>query len=452
MRKTDKTVLILAYQFAPQNVGGTYRPLKFVKYLPDFGYKPVVLTIVPYENDKYLKFNLNEELLNDIPEEAEVVRIPIDKSKVNWDNSNRVAEFIRFLLKISDDNAKMWRDNLLEALPEIIAKHKPEVFYATLPPFSMGELATEISKKYALPLVIDMRDLFSHWAMSPHKSKFHFKKKVQLESKWFKQASAITTATPELTQTFRDSHPNIKPEKFKTLLNGIDSLNMNASEIKVEAGQKMNVAYIGSFYYSEGARRDIFTPWYKKSIHKWFEYVPRREDWLYRTPYFFLKAMRAALDLRPELDKVLTFTIYGTQEPWLEKHIDEMNLREHVTIKGFVPKSKIIQEIDSIDYFLATSEKVEGRASYCIPSKIFDYFEFNKPILAFIVEGDQKDVMQNYGSSIFINPEDAESKNAQALIDLHEKGVLLKPNSAYLKNFQRKNLTEQLSQILDSIQ
>ena len=38
-------VLIIAYHFPPDAAVGALRPQKFVKYLPEFGWKPYVLTI-----------------------------------------------------------------------------------------------------------------------------------------------------------------------------------------------------------------------------------------------------------------------------------------------------------------------------------------------------------------------------------------------------------------------
>ena len=37
-------ILILAYYFPPIGGGGVQRVVKFVKYLPQFGYKPIVVT------------------------------------------------------------------------------------------------------------------------------------------------------------------------------------------------------------------------------------------------------------------------------------------------------------------------------------------------------------------------------------------------------------------------
>ena len=40
-------ILFIAFEFPPLNRGGVYRPLSFVKYLPQFGINPVVVTLDP---------------------------------------------------------------------------------------------------------------------------------------------------------------------------------------------------------------------------------------------------------------------------------------------------------------------------------------------------------------------------------------------------------------------
>lgn len=66
-----KKVLFCAYIFPPLGGAGVQRSLKFVKYLRDFGYEPIILTVG--ENDG--KLPLDETLLAEIPKDITVIRI-----------------------------------------------------------------------------------------------------------------------------------------------------------------------------------------------------------------------------------------------------------------------------------------------------------------------------------------------------------------------------------------
>ena len=44
---SPRNVLVIAYYFPPMGLSGVQRTLKFVKYLPKFGWQPTVLTVTP---------------------------------------------------------------------------------------------------------------------------------------------------------------------------------------------------------------------------------------------------------------------------------------------------------------------------------------------------------------------------------------------------------------------
>ena len=64
-----KKLLMVSYLFPPVSGGGVQRTAKFVKYLPEFGWKPVVLTV-----KKAYDYYSDAGHTADIPGEAEVIR------------------------------------------------------------------------------------------------------------------------------------------------------------------------------------------------------------------------------------------------------------------------------------------------------------------------------------------------------------------------------------------
>src|SRR4030095_1104259 len=72
LKTMSKKVLIIAYYWPPSGGSGVQRWLKFVKYLPGFGWTPYVFTP---ENPSFAV--RDESLLKDVPPEAEVIKFPI---------------------------------------------------------------------------------------------------------------------------------------------------------------------------------------------------------------------------------------------------------------------------------------------------------------------------------------------------------------------------------------
>ena len=67
-----KKVLVITYYWPPSGGAGVQRWLKFVKYLRQYGWEPVVFTVADGEFPER-----DDSLLKDIPEGIEIIREPI---------------------------------------------------------------------------------------------------------------------------------------------------------------------------------------------------------------------------------------------------------------------------------------------------------------------------------------------------------------------------------------
>ena len=70
--QTPKRILIVSYYWPPAGGPGVQRWLKFVKYLPDFGWTPTVF--IP-ENPSYPL--LDDSLVREVPEDVEIIKTKI---------------------------------------------------------------------------------------------------------------------------------------------------------------------------------------------------------------------------------------------------------------------------------------------------------------------------------------------------------------------------------------
>ena len=69
-----KRLLVITYYWPPTGGSGVQRWVKFCKYLPQYGWQPVVYTP---ENPERLAYD--ESLLKDVPECAEIIRTRISE-------------------------------------------------------------------------------------------------------------------------------------------------------------------------------------------------------------------------------------------------------------------------------------------------------------------------------------------------------------------------------------
>jgi glycosyltransferase involved in cell wall biosynthesis len=436
-------------EFAPVNTTGNFRSLKFIKYIGNFGIRPIIVSFIPEEAAKIFNAKIDKELLTELSHETIIYRVPCDDIKTH--SFERITDFIEIYFSIKDSLAKRWKAHVFEKIGDIIEKHQPKILYTSLPPFSSGMLTAEISKKFKIPFILDMRDLWSHLGFGPFGSIFHYWLTLREERNLYRQAAAVIGVTPQMIETFHRLNPGLNPEKFHLISNGFDSdLNAVQSFEFCPHPGKIVIGYIGSFYYEPKRRENTFKPWWKKRGHHMLEYNPAKMDWLYRSPYFFLKVVALLKKSRPAIGNLIKIEFIGKKPLWLDSMMEEFGLSDDFVSYGFVSREESLRLQQGFDIMLATSEKNINGEHYCLPSKLFDFIGLNKPILGFVTDGIQKEFIKLSGLGIICDPDNT-GEAANALADLLTNGKKFTPNLEYLGNFHRRNVTEKLSSLIQNL-
>jgi len=444
-------IFFLAYQFPPINVGGAFRPLKFVKFFNSYGIKPIIFTLA---SDDYPKVYLNKkpdfELLDDINKvEKEIVQVRTEELLSK--RRNKIQAFVQIYFNLTKGiEHKKWGDNFFESTKKALKKYSPKAILVTAPPFGMVELAVKLSKETGIPLVIDMRDSLSMWVSQPYGSYLHYKLTLKKEREWFQHAEKVIAVTQQMVSDWKNVHKGIDQSKYNVIPNGYDK-EVQFSEIKIKSNkEKFIIGYVGSFYYNPDSRRLMFTPWQKKRLHRKLQFTPRKEDWLYRSPYFFFKTVNLLLNTHPELKSKILIRFAGAKPDWLDSMVIKFNLQENIEHLGFMNFAEIEEFQLNCDALLVTSVKVLDGEDYCIAGKTFDYITMNKPIFGFVTEGSQKQFIENSKTGIIFDPDDTEG-SAGKIMDILDNGIKLSPDEKFIEKFHRKQLTKQLSDIIFSV-
>jgi len=436
-----KNLLMIAYQFPPQNSGGSHRPYRFAKYLKEFNINPVVITTQIDED-------IQDDSLVENIENIKVIRTSI-KKRVFFEKILQKQYF-----NILDPEHKKWKDYLFEAVDKVTKKIDFCAIYVTVPPFSIADIVIELSKKYNLPLILDMRDHFSYWNITPFPSYLHYKLILNKERNWFKNANFIIAVSEQMIEDFKKLHPLIDVNKYRVIKNSFENeLKSIPNLIKLRKGTKDNpivIGYVGSFYYEPYQREMIFKPWWKKKPYQWLQYTPKKEDWLYRSPYFFFKTISSFMQKYPTLKDLFRVEFVGKQPVWLKNMIKEFKLEDIVILKGFMPHKESLEFQKRCDALLGTSMKViEGR-DYCIAGKSYEYISNLKPILAFVTDGTQKDFFKESGLGVMFDPDNLD-ENVEVFKRFILGEIVLKPNKDFILNHNAKSSTKKLAKIVDEV-
>jgi len=443
-------VLFIVMEFPPVNTTGNFRSLKFIKYLSQFGIEPIVITLIAGEAAKIFNAKIDHKLLNEIPKDCSIYRIHCSEEK-KLVLPKKLGKFIRIYFSIKDSLASRWKPHLFKEINAIVKKHNPKLIYTSLPPFSCGMLANQISKKFDIPYLIDMRDLWSFFGSSPLPSRLHYWLLLREENKIYSKASKVIGVTPQMVKILKKENPKIDPAKFEYISNGFD-VNINTlNNFKFHSKNgKVIIGYTGSFYYEPKARGNSLKPWWKKRGHNMLQYIPTKQDWLYRSPYFFLKSIAEIISRFPAIGNTIEIEFIGKPNQWLGDMIIGFGLQDKVTSHGFVTYGKSIDLQKRWDLVLTTAEKVIDGEHYCLPSKIFDYVALNKPILGFVTNGIQKQFIKESGLGIICDPDNI-NEAVLSIVNLLTNGKEFQPNTEYLNKFHRKYLAKKLANILNGL-
>ncbi len=259
-----KKVLVITYYWPPSGGPGVQRWLKFVKYLPQFGYEPIVLTVDPKKATYPL---VDDTLSKEIDGKLQVIytntsepyslykklfrRKQVPYSGFANDPGtgflNKLARFIRGNIFVPDARIGWNRYALPKAL-KLIDSHKIATIITTSPPHSTQLIGRKIKKRR--PQVQWIADLRDPWTDIYYYDKmlhlpFIKKSDARLERKVLMQADKLVTVSYFLAEGFSYKLKASQQRHIDVITNGYDPDDF-AQQHPEPAGDKFIITYTGT--------------------------------------------------------------------------------------------------------------------------------------------------------------------------------------------------------------
>lgn len=354
-----KKVLIITYYWPPGSGAGVQRWLKFSKYLPEFGWEPVILTVDP----EYASYPVTDPSLEkDIPAGIKVYRTKAtdwfrfyskDKKKVpsagfavNNDNSFKgiIARFVRGNFFIPDPRIG-WNKYAIDKAVEIILKEGISHLITSSPPHSTQLLGLDL--KTIFPGIKWIADLRDPWTDIYYYNQFYptsISRRIdrKYETKVLRAADSIITVGETLKQHFTEKLRN-GSEKISVLTNGYDEEDFR--EIKEVVPERFTISYIGTLSDSYPL-------------------------------YGFLRALEKLKDKGAGF----LFRLVGSLTPSQESSIIEKLGRERFEYIPYADHSRAISYMMSSSLLLLVIPEHHGNRSI-VTGKLFEYLASGKTIL-----------------------------------------------------------------------
>ena len=443
-----KKVLLIAYFLPPSGAVGVYRTLKFMKYLPEFGWTPIALTT---SNGKFPKYD--ESLMSMIPEGVDVHRCPSmewlnegenkrnagkekPKRKTLWSRIHTRLYLLCDALLVPDTKA-WWIPNAVAKAVSIIRTEKIDHVYVSASPFSSFLIGVMAKKLTGAKLLIDYRDPWTQNIDYTVRNRFRTWMEKRMEAMVIRNSDVVISNTRfndiSMYEEFGGDH---RREQFVPIHNGFDPDDFAAVTPADNKG-KFTITYAGAFYYSIGS-----------------DFSKGASDDVMRTysPLYFFEALEQLFARRPEIKSNFKVNFMGVLGHGFDPIIQERGLADVVERLGYIDYDEHLQVLKGSDTLLLVLSR-SARSRGWIPSKFYQYLATGKPVLGLVPEGEVRQIIHDANAGICVEPDDVDAASAaiESLYDDFAAGNVAKDrNQSEVSKYERRHLTRLLSQALES--
>ena len=212
--RVPRNVLVIAYFFPPLGGAGVQRVLKFVKYLPENGYKPIVVTTRSHDYPAR-----DPSLQAEVPADTPILRAA-DPRLLRWGALGLDYLGLARLRALAawPDEAAAWIPAATVCALRAVARHRPAVIFSSAPPFSAHLVAWITARITGLPWVADFRDEFSANPHSEGRTDLVQRLNVALERRLVADSARVVT----VADYFAIEGTPPRSDRRITLVNGVD--------------------------------------------------------------------------------------------------------------------------------------------------------------------------------------------------------------------------------------
>lgn len=399
--ETRPRVLLVSYHFPPVGGAGVQRPVKFVKYLRQFGWDVSVL-MAANPSVPVLDYSLCEDIPKDVVIEQARTWEPgynfkqqlatptaIETDEEFPSSSQRWQQLGKTLLKkvagfvLQPDPQVLWLPAAIKAGMQLLRRLPHDAILATAPPYSNLLLGSILKHRSGLPLVVDFRD---EWDLSQlyleNSPQDRLSRQIQqiMQTSILRNADAIVATTKSSMNQLESRARNVgSPALTECIYNGFDPEDFQDLDRSVAArshsSTRFRLVYTG-------------TLWNLTDVSPLVEAVERIGQ------------------VSPELLRGLELVFAGrkttNQQMCLERlrpfpcSIESLDYCEHTQAL------KLMADADAVCLLLSDGAGAER----VVPAKLFEYLALQCQVLAVAPAGETTDILSRFVNTRHFVPHD----------------------------------------------
>ncbi len=425
-----KKVLIITYYWPPAGGPGVQRVLKFAKFLPAFGWQPLILTVKDGEFPA-----IDDSLISEVDPSLDIFRTksiePFDlfKKLTGRKKDDTISTYF-----LAEKKSKSFSESLLKwlrinvVLPDakigwlpfavkegvrIVKEQNIDLIFSSSPPHTVQLIAAKIAKKTGIKWITDFRDPWLEIVYYQNLKRFFISYKIDrwLENKVLKQSNRVICISDSISDLFRTK---LNQDKYTVIPNGFDP------------GDFESILY---------EKEDIFTITYTGVLAD------------ERIPYALIPALKKMQDEKMKF----RLRLVGTVCSKFIRLLKENNLFDQTEFTGYVPHDQAIGYLLSSAILLLVIDDVPDNRGF-LSGKIFDYLGSKVPVLAFgPVDGDAAKILAETSSGIMLDYND-HSAAYKWITKIYSQWPDIDPGFKFdVSTFNRKQLTGKLVEVFNEM-
>lgn len=431
-----KRVLIITYYWPPSGGSGVQRWLKMSKYLPEYGWQPVIYTP---ENAEYPVED--PSLLQDVTPEAEVIKRKIvepysfykqllgikkeQKVKVGFINEGErkqgwkenLSLWVRGNLFIPDARC-WWVKPSVRFLKRYLKEHPVDAIISTGPPHSMHLIALKLHHALNIPWIADFRDPWTEidFYQDLKLTRWGDRKHHRLEKQVLTEADKIVTIGWDAAKGLE----NLGAHSVQTITNGYDDEPISGAAIT--PSEKFTISHIGAL----GASRN--------AIHFWEALG---------------ELAKSDLQFRNDLN----IRLIGQVDISAIETIKTNGLMDNTELIPYIPHEEISRmQMESQVLLLLINNTPNAKG--ILTGKLFEYLSSGRPILCIGPEdGDAAHIIGETKAGVTVGFDDKEKMKTEImrLFYAYKKGIPHQTDMSKINSYSRKENAKAFVLILNSL-
>jgi len=424
-------VLLITYYWPPAGGPGVQRILKFAKYLPEFGWKPVIMTV---ENGDYPA--IDQSLLPDIPPNISIYktrcwepfRFYRKLSKIKNDtgiptfvlnphqNEKAAARLTRWLRAnfFIPDARIGWVLPARRLGLKLIKTEKIDLIWSSSPPHSLQLIAQYLAYHTGVKWIADLRDPWTEafWQRELPTTLPACMINSHLEQQVLNSATTITTVSSGLQKLFKQK----TPQPCYVIPNGFDPEDFAGLPPRSK-NERFTIVYTGNLGKDQS----------------------------------MLPLINALQKLPEHYHSKIAVHFWGDLHPQIKLELQKLPLKIELQLKSYQNHKRAIKTIHQADMLLLIIPDTPDNQGI-VTGKLFEYLATGNPILAIgPINGDAAQIIRETRTGDIFDYATDLCPALQNAIDNWEKNIKLKSITSAISGYSRRNLTEKLVDVFNAV-